>query len=288
MIPYYVLLAFLAGTSVPLATQVLSHLREPKTKIGLVSLKGTLSDAAPYITPLRELFQDNSVKGIVLLIDSPGGTTGTCQALFHELLTLKQKHPKPVGCYIENIAASGGYYCACACDYIIASPGAVIGSIGCYFEQFNIHKVLQHFHISYENESAGRYKMTGSPFLASTAEGKAQLQALAENSYKQFVKDVAQRRPTLPEDSNVWAEGRLFTGEQASSLGLIDGAGSPTTSFDCLRAILKTNNRLEFVQPRSTQGIISTLLGLTEGSFLKSCIQSTCEALEERYSIPKS
>ena len=130
--------------------QVLSHLREPKTKIGLVTLKGTLSDAAPYINPLRELFQDNSIKGIVLSIDSGGGTTGTCQALFHEILALKQKYPKPVGCYIENIAASGGYYCACACDYIIASPGAVIGSIGCYFEQFNIHKALQQFHISYE------------------------------------------------------------------------------------------------------------------------------------------
>ena len=280
---------FLAGASAtPLLSLIISHMGVEKTRIGLISIKGTLSEAAPYLSPLRELFQDTTIKGILLFIDSSGGTTGTSQTLFNEINTLKQRYPKPVGCYVENIAASGGYYCACATDYIIASPGALIGSIGCYFEQFNFHKTLQLANVTYETESAGKYKMTGSPFLAPTAQGKDQLQALAQNTYQQFVKDVAQRRTKLPEDSSIWAEGRLFTGEQACALGLIDEVGSPTTLIDYLRDSLDTNNAFELVQPHQSRSLLRTLLGIPDGSFFKSCINSACEALEERYSTTKS
>lgn len=198
-----------------------------KTIIGIIKIQGDLVHSAHISKQLHRFFSDDTIKAIVLSIESCGGAAGTGQAVAHEILTLKKQYPKPIVALTENMCASGGYYIASATDYIICSGQALVGSIGSYIpHMFQLHDFLQKHTVGYALIKAGQYKASTDPFAPLSDEAKIHLQSVVDNSYEQFIEDIARNRKLIVQDAPIWADGKIFTGKQAKELHLIDELGS--------------------------------------------------------------
>jgi protease IV len=260
---------------------------EPKTKVGVITFKGMLSHAQNRVKEIRTFFTDTSIKAIVLKIESPGGTPGTSQTIFNEINHYKKLHPqKYVVALVENVAASGGYYVASAANYIIASPGALIGSIGAYMQVTSFKEIIDQYKVRYDFIKAGTYKGTGNPLLALTQEQKTLLQQVTDDTYRQFLRDVTSKRPQLPADTKTWADGKIFTGDQALALKLIDEVGSPSTLEKVLKEKVHIEGPIEWVKPTrrgSWASLFTDEQDETDNSFIRYGVNSICSTLEERY-----
>ncbi|MBA2307692.1 signal peptide peptidase SppA [Candidatus Dependentiae bacterium] len=260
-----------------------------KAKIGVLSIEGTLNSASPILKDVKKLFENPSIKGILLKVNSPGGIAGTAQTIFKEILYFKKENPdKYVICFVENIAASGGFYVACAADYIITSPSAFIGSIGAYIQHPLFKDFIEKHNIHYNVVKAGSYKTAGNPFLALTPEQTELFQSLTDNTYNQFVRDVALRRPHLPADTKAWADGKIFTGEQALQLHLIDALGSPSDTLKLFREKGHFEGDIEWIKPAKRPSGFRALFGQEDdedgnSSYLETCLKTVCSFLETRY-----
>lgn len=234
-----------------------NELLKEKTRVGVISFKKVLTHAEPYLDNLNELFKDNDIKAIVLMIDCGGGCAGTSQTIFNEIKALKKQYPKRVVVFVENICASGAYYIACAADSIIASPSAFVGSIGVYISLPQLKEFVEQFKIKYDVIKTGTFKTAGDPLLELSPEQRAMLQDLTNQTYKQFIEDVAAQRPKLSvAHASQWAEGKVFTGSQALEMGLIDKTGSPATVIADLREHITVTEEIEWIHP-STKSAFS-------------------------------
>jgi protease-4 len=188
----------------------------------------------------------------MIQIECPGGTSGSCQALYNEILCLKKENPKPVVVYSDNMCASGGYYIACAADYIVSSPSALIGSIGNYVGFFKIKELAEHFRIKYNIRQSGKFKTLSNPLTDITPEMNEFLQSVSDDIYSQFKNDVAARRKLSLKDEDKWANGKFFSGKQALALGLIDEIGSEYNAIKKLRelALIEKDKKIEWVKPK--------------------------------------
>jgi protease-4 len=262
---------------------------EPATKVGLITIKDTLTNSVKYTKSLRKCFEDDDIKAILLRLDCPGGYAGTAQSIYNEILTLKKQcGNKPVVALVENIAASGGYYIACATDYIVTPASAFVGSIGAYIALPQVKALIEKYNIKYDIIKSGTYKAAGSPFLDLTLEQRQQFQSLTDSSYQQFIKDVKARRPQLPADTKKWAEGQIFTGEQAYSLKLVDELGSFSAAVKALCRLAKIEGKIDWIRPAKSTSIWSSLLSSdsddeSDDSILHIAVQTFCNAIEQRY-----
>lgn len=251
-----------------------------KTKIGVIAIKSALYEGDKYIKILKEYFKDKSIKAILLKIDCPGGAAGTSQAIFSEIKKLKAKYCKYVVVFVENMAASGGYYIATAGDYIISTPAAFIGSIGSYIAHPMFKDFIEQFKIKYEVIKTGDYKTVGNPFLQNTENQKQMLQELSDNVYRQFVSDVAAQRPNLSKDFKQWADGKIFTGEQAHNLGLIDQIGSESDIDNIFEQNAKLKGPFHWVSSKKRVGILRMLLNPDDDSEASFTSQFFSKAFE--------
>jgi len=200
----------------------------PSTKVGIMSITQTLTNSGEYVRNLKKFFKDPSIKAILLRVDCPGGAAGTSQAIYNELTYLKQQYPhKPVVVFVENMCASGAYYIACPCDWIVATGSSFIGSIGVYIALPRLKEFINQYKIEYQVTKTGKYKAILNPLLDTTKDEQELLQELCNDTYQQFIEDVAKSRPVLAlKDADKWANGTIFTGRQALGLNLIDQIGS--------------------------------------------------------------
>ncbi len=239
---------------------------ELKTKIGVVSIKGTISESEPYARQLRKLFKDPEIKAIVLKIDSPGGTSGAGQALFQEINDLKQEHVKSVIAYSENVCASAAYYVACAADHIVTQPATLVGNIGAVIAYPNFQDLMEQLKIKYTAIETGTFKGGALFFKDLTPEQRAMFQSLTDDTYAQFIRDVAQRRPKLAAlDPKKWADGKTFTGHQALQLGLIDSVGAQAALVRALRAKAPIEGEIVWITS-PTPSIVMRLFGTGESA----------------------
>ena len=264
-----------------------SDLLESKTKVGVISVDGLIYESDKKVKELKKFFEDTDIKAIILKIDSPGGSAGGAQALYNEIKHFKSIYTnKYVIAYVENIAASGGYYIASAADYIIASPGAFIGSIGVYIQHPYFKDFIEQYKVKYEIIKSGSYKGMGNVFLELTDEQRKLLQGVTNNVHQQFIRDVSQQRPGLG-DVKQWGEAQIFSGEQALKLKLIDALGSQSTVIKALEDNAHIEGKIDWVKPSKKLGILSTLLGQDSdednGSYLHSLVSTVCKVIEERY-----
>ena len=265
-----------------------SDMFEEKTRVGVVPISGYIGSSNPTIRDMKKFFEDKSIKAIVLRINSQGGTGPAGQAIFQELLHYKKQHPeKYVVAYIEQMAASAAYYIASAGDFIISVPSAAVGSIGVLIQHPNIKQLLDQFNVSYSITKSGDYKGLGSPFLELSAEDKALFQSMTDDSYRQFIRDVTAQRPQLPSNTKLWADGKIFTGEQAFGLKLVDELGSPSTVEKVLRDKAQIVGRIEWVKPVKKRPFLASLFSPDdedEGTtYLAAAVNSICNTLESRY-----
>jgi protease-4 len=209
---------------------LLSYLRGNDTglgfgeKIAVVEVKGVIAHAQPTIKELTEFSEDASVKAVVLRIESPGGGVSASQELYEEIGRTAKK--KPVVVSMGSVAASGGYYIAAAAQKIYANPGTITGSIGVILQFTNLEDLFKKIGFRMEVVKSGAYKDVGNPGREMTPEERAYLQEMIDNVHQQFVRDVARGRRMQVEEVQEVADGRIFTGEQAKELGLVDELGN--------------------------------------------------------------
>ncbi|NOZ64719.1 MAG: signal peptide peptidase SppA [Caldiserica bacterium] len=178
------------------------------------------------VSRLRELSNIKTLKAVILRINSPGGTVAAVQEIYQEIERLKKQGIKVVAS-MGDIATSGAYYIASACDVIVADPGTLTGSIGVIIPLMNFQGLMQKLGIKAESIKSGKYKDIGSSSKEMTPEEREILQQLVDNAYQQFLSAVKKGRGSKVKGKweNI-ADGRIFTGEQAYKLGLVDYLGN--------------------------------------------------------------
>lgn len=199
-------------------------------KIGVIEIVGVISTADEILANLRDFREDSSIKAIVLRIDSPGGSVAPSQEI-HDAVKNTAKS-KPVVVSMGSLAASGGYYIAVAGDQIVANPGTMTGSIGVIMEFANYEELLKK--IGWQNivVKSGRFKDIGSPNRPMSEADRQILQTMIDDVQSQFVSAVAQGRNLSEEKVRGIADGRIMTGRQALSLGLVDKLGGLDTAIE--------------------------------------------------------
>lgn len=262
-------------------------LLEPKTQVGVLPIRGNITEASPYIHSLQKLFKDSEIKAILLKVECPGGSSGTGETIFNEIQALKAEYPKPVVVLVENVCASAAYWISCAADHIVSPSTAIIGSIGAYFPYlFQLKGLLETYNIQYKAIKAGTYKTVGDPFVEMTEKEQALLQQVINDSYVQFTKSVAQCRKLSLTKLADWADGKIFTGAQAKEMGLIDEIGSLHQAVQAIKAKGSIEGEIEWVTIAKEQGLLQRLFSgnTLSGSITTNIMDSICTYLETRYS----
>jgi len=233
----------------------------PRTQVGYLTIRGLMEDSSFHVKKIHKFLKDPNIKALFLKISSPGGLPGTSQALFNELNKFKKE--KPVVALIENVCASAAYYAACASNHVICAPSALVGSIGVFLTLPNIKELLEGWKIKFDFVQTGKFKTAGSPLRDSTPEELLYLQKISDDTYNQFIKDVAQSRNLDLQKHKVWADGKVFTGNQALKLNLIDQLGSRQDAIDTIKKLANIETEIKFVKPKQPSGLMR-LFGTTD------------------------
>ncbi len=193
-------------------------------KVGIIEINGIIADSKNVIHNLKRFREDNSVKAIVVRIDSPGGAVGPSQEIYREVK--KTSKIKKVIASMGAIAASGGYYIAAGTDGIVANRGTITGSIGVIMGFTNYQELLDKIGLVPVVIKSGKYKDMGSPVRKMKPEEKKILQNFAKKIHKQFITDIVVSRKMEQSKVEALADGRIFTGEESEKLGLVDRLGN--------------------------------------------------------------
>ncbi len=191
-------------------------------KIGVIEVLGPITTSKQVVQDLKTFERDESIKAIVLRVDSPGGGVGPSQEIYAAIKALKNK---PVVVSMGSVAASGGYYVAAPAAHVFANPGTITGSIGVIMEFPDIANLLEKIGLNRRVIKSGQFKDIGSPVREMTTAEQELLQNLIDDVYLQFVEAVASGRNMDIDAVKALADGRIFSGRQAKELGLVDELG---------------------------------------------------------------
>lgn len=201
-------------------------------RVGIVEIRGIIDESESILRQIKTLREDESVRAVVVRVNSPGGAVAPSQEIYAGLVKLKQRTEKPVVASMGSVAASGGYYIACAADSILASPGSLTGSIGVLLEFPDLQEVLKKVGIGFEVIKSAEHKDIGSPFRRLTEKEREILQEMVDDVFDQFVEVVSSERELSCDSVLAFADGRIFSGRQAYNLGLVDRTGDFQDAID--------------------------------------------------------
>src|SRR5262245_10242618 len=201
-------------------------------RIQVVDIEGELFDSRLIIDQLKRYEDSNSIKAILLNIDSPGGGVAVAQELYAEVKRLREKKGKTIVAYFSSTGASGAYYVACGATKIIANPGSIVGSIGVIAQFINYQDLMTWAKLKDVVFKTGEFKDTGSPTRALTDREKTYFQGLIDDMYVQFLEAVASGRNMDIPAVRALADGRVFTGRDAKEKKLIDEIGNFQDAVD--------------------------------------------------------
>ncbi|MEW6557922.1 MAG: signal peptide peptidase SppA [Elusimicrobiota bacterium] len=203
-------------------------------------------DSDRIVKRLKKLNENPSIKAVVLRINSPGGTVAAVQEIYSEIIKLR-KNKKVVVASFADIAASGGYYIASACDKIIAQPGTLTGSIGVILEIGNLSELMRKIGVKIEVIKSGKHKDIGNFAREMTAEEHKILQDLINDAYEQFLSAVISGRKLDELKARELADGRIFTGAQAKAVGLVDLLGGLEESIEEAKKLAKLKGDVKII-----------------------------------------
>ena len=201
-------------------------------RIQVVDVDGELVESRAILDQLKRYEDSNSVKAILLNIDSPGGGVAVSQEIYTEIRRLRDKKDKIVVAYLSSTGASGAYYVACAANKIVANPGTIVGSIGVIAEWVNFANLMEWAKLKDVVFKTGEFKDTGSPSRALTENERKYFQGLIDDMYVQFLEAVASGRKLDLQEVRSLADGRVFTGRDAKGRKLIDEIGNLQDAVD--------------------------------------------------------
>ncbi len=234
--------------------------------VGLVEVKGMIVDSKEPIRQLRYFLKKDSVKAVVLRIDSPGGVVGPSQEIYEEVGKLAAR--KKVIVSMGSLAASGGYYIAAPATLIYANPGTITASIGVLIKFSNLEGLFGKIGISSATIKTGSFKDAGAPDRPLSAEDRAMFQALIDSTHEQFVKAVADGRKLPVEDVRKIADGRVLSGEQAKSVKLVDRLGNLQDAIEEAGRLAGISGEPEIIHPpKKKVNYLELLTGEAEEKF---------------------
>jgi protease IV len=219
-------------------------------KIGVITINGAILHAQPTLSEIIQFRKDKGIKAIIVRIDSPGGGVGPSQEIYEELL--KARKYKKVIASMGSVAASGGFYIAAAADQIVANPGTITGSIGVIMEFVYLEELLKKIGVSVEVLKSGEYKDMGSPQRKLTERDKEILNQLITDTKQQFVRAVARGRHLSEEQVEKIADGRVFSGERAKALGLVDSLGNFQDAVELAKKMTGIKGDVTLVYPKKS------------------------------------
>jgi protease-4 len=241
--------------------------------IAKVRIEGTITENEELIERLDRIGESAAVKGVILSVDSPGGTTAGGEATFDAVRRLAQK--KPVTAQVGTLAASAGYMIASASDHIVARKSSIVGSIGVLIQYPDFTGLMDKVGIKVEEVKSSPLKAEPSPFNPTTEQERAMVRSMILDSYDWFVGLVDERRPLTRAEVLALADGSIFTGRQALQNKLVDAVGGEKEAIDWL-ATRGVDAKLEVVEwkpadsgdwflPSAAAQALSTALGLPAG-----------------------
>ena len=217
-------------------------------RVQVVDLQGEILDSRAVIQQLQRYEDSDSVRAILLNIDSPGGGVAVSQEINTAVKRLREKKNKTVVAYLSSTGASGAYYVACAANKIIANPGTVVGSIGVIAEWINYGDLMEWAKLKEIVFKSGEFKDTGSPTRPLTEREKTYFQSMIDDMYVQFVEAVAAGRHLDIQDVRTLADGRVFTGRDAKEKKLIDEIGNFQDAVDLTARLAGISGKPRLIQ----------------------------------------
>jgi protease-4 len=219
-------------------------------KSGFDPINGAVMGSDSLVEYIRRIRADSSIRAIILRIDSPGGSSTASDVIWRELMITKNgSNGKPIIVSMSDLAASGGYYIAMAGDVVVAQPGTLTGSIGIYTGKYVTNGSFEKLGANIEATSDGRHAEIYSPQRPFTPEERGKVQESMQAFYDQFVEKVAVARQTTPEKVDQIAQGRVWTGQQAKQVGLVDELGGMQVAVAAAkqRARISADEEVELV-----------------------------------------
>lgn len=197
---------------------------DSKPKVALIKIQDTIMDYMDTVESISKAQKDETIKAVVILVDSPGGAVGASQEIYRSIEKLREK--KPVVVSMGNVAASGGYYVSAPANVIYANPGTITGSIGVIIQQVDLSEVLNKIGVKVNTVKSGENKDILYPNKPLTPQQKQILEATVMDVYEQFLDAIVKYRKIEKEKLRQYADGRVFSGRQAKELGLVDKLGN--------------------------------------------------------------
>src|SRR6266852_4857149 len=231
-------------------------------KIGVVDLEGVIIDPRVVVPQLKKFGDDNSIKAIILHVNSPGGGVAASEEIYREVKRIRDEKKKRIVASISSVGASGAYYISAATNKIYADKGSIVGSIGVIASWTNYGDLLHWAKLKDITMKAGEFKDTGSPTRDMTPAEKAYLQSLIDNMHTQFIQAVADGRKVKAEDIRAIANGKVWTGGQALGLKLIDQEGDFETAVKDTAKSVGIKGEPVLVRPeRERKTVLDLLFG---------------------------
>ncbi|MDD2760992.1 MAG: signal peptide peptidase SppA [Methylomonas sp.] len=228
-------------------------------------MQGEAADADTVIEGLRDAIKDKNTKGVILSINSPGGSAVQSAYIYDEIRRQKKQHPDlPIYAVVGDMCASGGYYVAAASDKIFVSPASLIGSIGVVMNGFGFSNVLEKLGVERRLLTAGEHKAFLDPFSPVNQTEAKHMQALLDQVHQQFIAAVKQARGDRLKEAPDMYSGLVWNGEEGVQLGLADGFGSVDS---VAREELGVEEKLNFTRQ---ERLIDRLAGKFGASFAQS------------------
>lgn len=225
------------------------------------SIMGSKNGADDLIKELHEIAKDTDISAVLIRINSPGGAAAASQEIYELIQEVRAK--KIVVASMADVACSGGYMIAAACDHIVASPSTFTGSIGVIMQLPQYQELAEKLGYAVETIKAGKLKDIGNPMREMTDEERTLLTDMAAECHEEFIRLVAEGREMDIEDVRKVADGRVMTGRQAFDTGLVDELGNYYTAVDALCGLLGCEEEdIEFVEPKKSKGLLSRLINI--------------------------
>ena len=202
-----------------------------------IKLAGPIMSADAILKEIKAAQKDKNIKGVLLNVDSPGGSVPPSIEIAYAIKELK-KH-KPVVAYASGIMASGSYYGSIYANKIIANPGAIVGSIGVIMESANVEELMNTIGVKTQVVKQGTYKEAGTPTREWTPQEREELETLTKDTYDLFVSDVAEARGLEVSKAKMYADAHIFSAKRAKEAGLIDEIGVISTAKADLAKLAK-------------------------------------------------
>ena len=242
-------------------------------KVAVVPIEGEIVESRTAVESLHKYADDSSVKAIVMRINSPGGAVAPSQEIYEAIRKIRETSGKPVIASLDSVAASGGFYIASACDEIVANPGSITGSIGVIMQWMDLKDLLAWAKVKPETITSGTMKAAGSPYRELSETERTYLQHVSDQLHGQFIRAVAAGRKGKISEAQVSAiaDGRIFTGEEALALRLIDKLGNLDDAVSLAAKLAKVEGEPGLIYPRKRDGGLLELL--TSSSDAQSAVQ---------------